>query len=62
MQSLKKLQEMACRGEPSLQNSLEVALSSLRHLPPHTSREVIIIFAALTTCDPGEIQTTLKVI
>uniref|UniRef100_A0A0P4WQ88 Ssl1-like domain-containing protein n=1 Tax=Scylla olivacea TaxID=85551 RepID=A0A0P4WQ88_SCYOL len=57
---IKKLQDVPCRGEPSLQNALEVALSSLRHLPPHTSREILIIYAALTTCDPGEIIATLQ--
>lgn len=60
-QCIKKLQDVPCRGEPSLQNALEVALSSLRHLPPHTSREILIIYAALTTCDPGEIIATLQV-
>ncbi|XP_076069496.1 general transcription factor IIH subunit 2 Ssl1 [Oratosquilla oratoria] len=56
--AIKKLKDTPCRGEPSLQNALELAVSSLRHLPPHTSREILVIFAALTTCDPGEIQTT----
>ncbi|MCL4120863.1 UNVERIFIED_CONTAM: hypothetical protein GTU68_041405 [Idotea baltica] len=60
LESLTKLKEIACRGEPSLQNSLEVALASLKHLPPHTSREILIVYAALTTCDPGEIETTMK--
>lgn len=44
-----------------MQNSLEFALSALRHLPPHTSREILIIYAALTTCDPGEIEATIQV-
>ncbi|KAK4307158.1 hypothetical protein Pmani_021064 [Petrolisthes manimaculis] len=57
---IKKMQKMPCKGEPSLQNALEVALSSLRHLPPHTSREILIIFAALTSCDPGEVGATLQ--
>lgn len=30
-----------------------------RHLPPHGSREVIIIMGSLTTCDPGNIHTTI---
>ena len=60
-QAIKKLIEVPCRGEPSIQNALDVALSSLRHLPRHTSREVLIVYAALTTCDPGEIETTIKV-
>jgi transcription initiation factor TFIIH subunit 2 len=29
-----------CRGEPSLQNSLETAMQTLRHKPGHASREV----------------------
>jgi transcription initiation factor TFIIH subunit 2 len=35
------------QGEPSLQNSLEVALQSLRHIPPHASREVGVNFGRL---------------
>ncbi|XP_066951535.1 general transcription factor IIH subunit 2 [Macrobrachium rosenbergii] len=60
MEAIKKLLDSPCRGEPSIQNALDVALSSLRHLPRHTSREVLIIYAALTTCDPGEIENTVK--
>jgi transcription initiation factor TFIIH subunit 2 len=28
-------------GEPSLQNALEVAIQSLKNIPPHASREVM---------------------
>ncbi|WAQ84713.1 hypothetical protein PtA15_5A286 [Puccinia triticina] len=34
-------------GEPSLQNSLEMARASLAHLPSHGSREVLVILAHL---------------
>ncbi|KAG6820250.1 hypothetical protein H0H93_003414 [Arthromyces matolae] len=47
-------------GEPSLQNSIEMAKSSMSHLPTHSSREIIIIFGSLTTCDPGNIHETLE--
>lgn len=47
-------------GEPSLQNSLEMARASLAHLPPHGSREVVIIFGSLTTCDPDDIHKTIE--
>ncbi|KAL3185841.1 hypothetical protein MRX96_028727 [Rhipicephalus microplus] len=47
-------------GEPSLQNSLELAAEVLRHLPVHTSREVLVIMGSLTTCDPGNIHTTIE--
>ncbi|KAF8893825.1 Ssl1-like-domain-containing protein [Infundibulicybe gibba] len=46
-------------GEPSLQNAIEMARSSMNHLPTHSSREIIIIFGSLTTCDPGNIHETL---
>merc|ERR1712130_818417 len=52
---LKSLSSRQCTGEPSLQNSLELIISSLKHMPPHASREVIIIMGSLTTCDPGDI-------
>ncbi|KAF5354650.1 hypothetical protein D9756_005355 [Leucocoprinus leucothites] len=30
------------------------------HLPTHSSREIIVIFGSLTTCDPGNIHETLE--
>ncbi|KAH6910349.1 Ssl1-like-domain-containing protein [Coprinopsis sp. MPI-PUGE-AT-0042] len=47
-------------GEPSLQNAVEMAKGSMSHLPTHSSREIIIIFGSLTTCDPGNIHDTLS--
>ena len=44
-------------GEFSLQNGLEVAGRSLGHQPRHGSREIVIVTAALSTCDPGFILT-----
>ncbi|EDR09037.1 uncharacterized protein LACBIDRAFT_249203, partial [Laccaria bicolor S238N-H82] len=46
-------------GEPSLQNAIEMARSSMNHLPTHSSREILIIFGSLTTCDPGNIHDTI---
>ncbi|KAF2357639.1 TFIIH subunit Ssl1/p44 [Trinorchestia longiramus] len=60
LENLTKLLEVPCRGEPSLQNSLDLAVSSLCHLPLHTSREIVLLYAALTTCDPGEITQTMQ--
>ncbi|KAF4519067.1 hypothetical protein B566_EDAN001657 [Ephemera danica] len=57
---IQQLGDMACSGEPSLQNALELALRSLRMLPTHASREVLIIMGSLTTCDPGDITATIK--
>jgi transcription initiation factor TFIIH subunit 2 len=63
-------------GEPSLQNAIEMARSSMKYVPPtitcpnsydicshllsHSSREISIIFGSLTTCDPGNIHDTLE--
>jgi transcription initiation factor TFIIH subunit 2 len=44
-------------GEFSLQNGLEVAGRSLGHQPRHGSREIVVLTAALSTCDPGYILT-----
>uniref|UniRef100_A0A1B6EUB8 General transcription factor IIH subunit n=1 Tax=Cuerna arida TaxID=1464854 RepID=A0A1B6EUB8_9HEMI len=52
-------QPSQCSGEPSLQNALELAASSLKMLPSHASREVLIILGSLTTCDPGDINQTI---
>lgn len=48
-------------GEPSLQNALEVCEKTLKHMPSHASREVVIILGSLTTCDPGSIYETIAV-
>ncbi|XP_064232104.1 general transcription factor IIH subunit 2 isoform X6 [Aotus nancymaae] len=58
--SLKKAVDMTCHGEPSLYNSLSMAMQTLKHMPGHTSREVLIIFSSLTTCDPSNIYDLIK--
>lgn len=49
-----------CNGLMSVQNSLEIALSFMKMLPSHTSREILIIGSSLSSCDPGEINTTIE--
>lgn len=48
-------------GEPSLQNGLELSLKSLKLLPTHASREILVIMGSLTTCDPSDIHITIDV-
>ncbi|XP_015595667.1 general transcription factor IIH subunit 2 [Cephus cinctus] len=60
IKELQNLQHTALTGEPSLQNSLELALKSLRLLPSHASREILILIGSLTTCDPGDINPLIK--
>ncbi|XP_076265790.1 general transcription factor IIH subunit 2 Ssl1 isoform X3 [Rhynchophorus ferrugineus] len=56
---LKSLSKTNLIGEPSLQNGLDLAISSLKLLPSHASREILVIMGSLTTCDPGDICTTV---
>lgn len=56
---LQNTAKLSCAGEPSLQNALELAIQTLRFMPTHTSREILLIFGSLTTCDPGDINETM---
>jgi len=57
---LDKLKDKPTSGEPSLQNALELAFSTLKNMPGHTSREILLLMGSLTTCDPGDIQETIN--
>ncbi|XP_072387488.1 general transcription factor IIH subunit 2 isoform X1 [Diabrotica undecimpunctata] len=57
---LSNLNRTSLQGEPSLQNGLEMALSSLKLLPSHASREILVIMGSLTTCDPGDITKSIE--
>jgi len=46
-------------GPASLQNALLTATESLKPIPSYGFREVLIVFAGLTTCDPGEISDAI---
>lgn len=50
---------LAVEKEPSLQNALEIARTSLKTVPAYGSREVIVIYGNLVTADPGDIYQTL---
>ncbi|KAH9514154.1 General transcription factor IIH subunit 2 [Bulinus truncatus] len=62
IKALQNLSSQACQGEFSLQNSLELALSTLKHMPSHASREILIIMGSLTTCDPGDVREIVKIV
>ncbi|KAI9730568.1 MAG: hypothetical protein M1834_005809 [Cirrosporium novae-zelandiae] len=48
------------KGDPSLQNALEMARSVLFNAPSHGTREVLVIYGALLTSDPGDIHVTIS--
>ncbi|XP_010765673.1 general transcription factor IIH subunit 2 [Notothenia coriiceps] len=58
--ALKKAVATLCVGEPSLYNSLNLAIQTLKHMPGHTSREILIVLSSLTTCDPANICELIK--
>uniref|UniRef100_A0A672YD93 General transcription factor IIH subunit n=1 Tax=Sphaeramia orbicularis TaxID=375764 RepID=A0A672YD93_9TELE len=58
--ALQKAVDSVCVGEPSLYNSLSLAVQTLKHMPGHTSREILIILSSLTTCDPANIYELIK--
>lgn len=58
---VKKLGEgLDAGGSASLQNALDLAVQTLQVVPPYGHREVLVIFSALSTCDPGNIFDTIK--
>lgn len=48
------------KGDPSLQNALEMARGLLYHVPTHCTKEVLVIFGALFSSDPGDIHDTIS--
>lgn len=59
---LNNLTKLNLVGEPSLQNGLELAMESLKMVPAHASREVLVIIGNLTICDPSDINNTISLL
>jgi len=47
-------------GSFSLQNTLEVARSSLISIPRYGSKEILVIMSSMSTTDPGDILKTIQ--
>jgi len=58
--AIKNLRGTEPKGNPSLQNGLEMARAALYHTPSHGTREVVIILGALLSSDPGDIHDTIR--
>lgn len=58
--ALQALRPQEPKGNPSLQNALEMARAALFHTPSHGTREIVIIFGALLSSDPGDIHATVR--
>ncbi|PQE04111.1 transcription initiation factor TFIIH subunit 2 protein [Rutstroemia sp. NJR-2017a BVV2] len=59
IERLKALRTEDPNGNPSLQNALEMSRAALFHAPSHGTREVLIIYGALLSSDPGDIHDTI---
>ncbi|KAF7538898.1 hypothetical protein G7Z17_g12539 [Cylindrodendrum hubeiense] len=59
LEKLKGLENQDPQGNPSLQNALEMCRGALFHAPSHGTREVLIIYGALLSSDPGDIHETI---
>lgn len=59
IEKLKALRTQEAQGNPSLQNALEMSRAALFHAPSHGTREVLIIYGALLSSDPGDIHDTI---
>ncbi|KAL9237890.1 hypothetical protein vseg_012386 [Gypsophila vaccaria] len=54
------MNKLGCSGEASLQNALELVHENLNQIPSYGHREVLILYSALSTCDPGDVMETIK--
>ncbi|GAB0090047.1 General transcription factor IIH subunit [Sergentomyia squamirostris] len=59
LKAIRGLTGINLAGEPSLQNGLDFALKTLKMVPAHASREILVIMGSLTTCDPTDIHVTI---
>lgn len=52
--------KMECSGDSSLQNALDLVCGYLDQIPSYGHREVLILYSALSTCDPGDIMESIQ--
>ncbi|XP_058082146.1 general transcription factor IIH subunit 2 [Magnolia sinica] len=54
------LGKLECSGDSSLQNALDLVHGYLSKIPSYGHREVLILYSALSTCDPGDVMETIQ--
>lgn len=59
IKAVQKMRKMDPQGNPSLENALEMSRAALFHAPSHGTREVLLVFGALHSSDPGDIHHTI---
>lgn len=58
--ALQEALRLGSYGDASLQNALELCRAMLNPIPAYGTREVLIAYGALSTCDPGNIHETIS--
>ncbi len=51
---------LECAGDASIQNAIDLARGLLCQIPTYAHRETLLIFSALSTCDPGDILEAVR--
>ncbi|NXG10720.1 TF2H2 factor, partial [Sakesphorus luctuosus] len=51
---------LLCKEKIFRYDTFKRIFCSVRHMPGHTSREVLVVFSSLTTCDPANIYDLIK--
>ncbi|KAF6137412.1 hypothetical protein GIB67_036449 [Kingdonia uniflora] len=54
------MDKLECAGDASLQNALDLVYENLNDIPSYGHREALILYSALTTCDPADIMETIQ--
>ena len=53
---IKRLNDITTTGEPSIYNALTVATKILENVQPFSTKEVLMIYGSMNTCDPQPIS------
>ncbi|OSX76817.1 hypothetical protein BU14_0175s0010 [Porphyra umbilicalis] len=48
-----------CYGDASLENGVRLAAAVLAPIPAYGTREVLVLFGGLATCDPGDVRAAM---
>jgi transcription initiation factor TFIIH subunit 2 len=51
---------ITAKGLASLQNTINLSISTLRHVPNYGHRELLVVYNSLGTCDPGNIFASIE--
>jgi transcription initiation factor TFIIH subunit 2 len=57
--AVQNMRKQEPKGNPSLENALEMSRAALFHAPSHGTREILLVFGALHTSDPGDIHHSI---